>query len=571
MAIDDTLNRTPRKNSFGDAAAAMSNPNVTQVQTAAPPTPQSAAARMAALPGAAPATPTAPSASVGTSAREQMSTLPGNQPTAPKPISPTNIFPQGHPSAGSSPYASAPATVPSAREQMATPPGAAVASLNSRVSQIPTGGMKAPAPDGSQNDPLNTDIGRNARNAMMALPGIGGLPRVASIGGAISSGLNAASSGINAASRMMTLAAGPAPAPAQAASNPYANVTPEQGRAMSEINAKAQMMDLSSAPTPYAPVQQPRSPAAIAMETTSDIKREGNSYSGTNVSGDFTINGQAPSSGGQISTKKMSAAEAMMAPLHMSGNQGTSFQPGTSTSTPHSGNSWSAANALRNLEGAASSITNQPGRWSSFGGRNGQSPAAQAYSEAVKADIALRTGNDPMALGAQREQGATQREGMQQAGSTARARMMEMGQSNRFNQTQGLARDKFGLEKETQSFATRAAAQKENLTNVLLDPNATPEQRRIAQRSLSALSGKTAADRMQTVALPDTTTDTGQVVRGGQALVRTLEDGTVEQVPIGGRGGPAPISQNQQAIEIKNNNNLSLEQKRAALKKLGYD
>ena len=177
--------------------------------------------------------------------------------------------------------------------------------------------MKAPAPDGSQNDPLNTDIGRNARNTMMALPGIGGLPRFASNGGAISSGINAASSGINAASRMMTLAAGPV----QAASNPYANVTPEQGRAMSEINAKAQMMDLSSAPTPYAPVQQPRSAAAIAMETTSDIKREGNSYSDTNVSGDFTINGQAPSNGGQISTKNQWKAVALQGGTDAQGNK----------------------------------------------------------------------------------------------------------------------------------------------------------------------------------------------------------------------------------------------------------
>lgn len=221
MAIDDALSRSQRKNSFGDAAAAMSNPGVTQVQTAAPAAPQSAAARMAALPGAAPATPTAPSASVGTSAREQMSTLPGSQPTAPKPISPTNIFPQGHPSAGRSPYASPPAAAQSAREQMNTLPGAAPASLESRVNQIPTGGLRAPAPDGSQNDLLNTDIGRNARNAMMALPGVAGaLPTIAKTGGAISAGINAASSGLNAASRMMALGAGVAAAgPAPAAAN----------------------------------------------------------------------------------------------------------------------------------------------------------------------------------------------------------------------------------------------------------------------------------------------------------------------------------------------------------------
>jgi len=93
-----------------------------------------------------------------------------------------------------------------------------------------------------------------------------------------------------------------------------------------------------------------------------------------------------------------------------------------------------------------------------------------------------------------------------------------------------LQADELGLKREAAGFQTRAAAQQEQLRNVLLDPNATPEQRK---RSLAALSGKTAADRMQTVNLPDTTNEMGQVVRGGQALVRVLEDGTVQQVPIG--------------------------------------
>lgn len=43
------------------------------------------------------------------------------------------------------------------------------------VSQIPTGGMTAPAPDGSQNNPLNTEVGRNALNTLSALPGTSGL------------------------------------------------------------------------------------------------------------------------------------------------------------------------------------------------------------------------------------------------------------------------------------------------------------------------------------------------------------------------------------------------------------
>lgn len=102
-----------------------------------------------------------------------------------------------------------------------------------------------------------------------------------------------------------------------------------------------------------------------------------------------------------------------------------------------------------------------------------------------------------------------------------------------------LQADELGLRREAAGFQTRAAAQQEQLRNVLLDPKSTPEQRAVAQRNLAALSGKTAADRMQTVALPDTTDEMGRVVRGGQALVRVLEDGTVQQVPIGAQQGAA--------------------------------
>lgn len=43
------------------------------------------------------------------------------------------------------------------------------------VADIPTGGMQAPAADGSQNNPLtNNDVGRNALNTLSALPGAAG-------------------------------------------------------------------------------------------------------------------------------------------------------------------------------------------------------------------------------------------------------------------------------------------------------------------------------------------------------------------------------------------------------------
>ncbi len=129
---------------------------------------------------------------------------------------------------------------------------------------------------------------------------------------------------------------------------------------------------------------------------------------------------------------------------------------------------------------------------------------------------------------------------MQQDGATTRTGMTEQGANTREAGRNTLATEELGLKREAQDFQTRAAQQQEQLRNVLLDPKSTPEQRAVAQRNLAALSGKTAADRMQTVTLPDTTNEMGQVVRGGQALVRTLEDGSVQQVPIGAQQGAAP-------------------------------
>jgi hypothetical protein len=55
------------------------------------------------------------------------------------------------------------------------------------IAQIPTGGqMQAPAPDGSQANPLNTELGRNALNTLSALPGAAGL--TARAGGAAARG-----------------------------------------------------------------------------------------------------------------------------------------------------------------------------------------------------------------------------------------------------------------------------------------------------------------------------------------------------------------------------------------------
>ena len=192
----------------------------------------------------------------------------------------------------------------------------------------------------------------------------------------------------------------------------------------------------------------------------------------------------------------------------------------------NSTNDWAARNNLRNASVSASSITNNGGKFDRSG--PGDSAAMAEYKAALATDQALQQAQPGADITAMRENAGIQREGMQQQGSTARDA-----------ERNAISRDELGLRRTAAGFQNRAAQRMEDLSGVLLDPNATPEQRSVAQRNLAALSGKTAADRMQTVTLPDTTNEMGQVVRGGQALVRTLEDGTVQQVPIGAQQGAA--------------------------------
>ena len=284
-------------------------------------------------------------------------------------------------------------------------------------------------------------------------------------------------------------------------------------------------------PNPAAP-----SPAATGDEIAPGVYRHGRGQYSDNAAG----MGMPANFTGQPNAQNMAAGESLAARSRQASmaQQSTGFQPQgvTAPTVLNSSNSWQARNDLRNLEVSAKSITNNGGRFDPTKGRN---PAQAAYLSALQADAAARGAQPGLDAVAMRENAGIQREGMQQTGATTRTGMTEQGANAREQGRNILARDEFNLRKEASGFQTRAAQQQEQLRNVLLDPKSTPEQRAVAQRNLAALSGKTAADRMQTVTLPDTTNEMGQVVRGGQALVRVLEDGSVQQVPIGAQQGAA--------------------------------
>mgnify|MGYP001054533258 CR=1 FL=1 len=210
-------------------------------------------------------------------------------------------------------------------------------------------------------------------------------------------------------------------------------------------------------------------------------------------------------------------------------------------SVRHSGNNWKSENDLRNARVSASSITANGGRFDQT--RKGQiSPQAATYAAMLGTDQALRQAQPGMAQAAMRENAGLQREGMQQAGANQRAGLGFQ-----------TAQQRLAMEQETQGFANRAAQQSEQLRNTLLDPNATPEQRRQAQQSLLALQGKSANGEWGVQVTPaiknlDGSTSAGSIVRYNKATGQTE---VVQQPGQGGAKAAPSLGAVQQGYRFK--------------------
>jgi hypothetical protein len=238
----------------------------------------------------------------------------------------------------------------------------------------------------------------------------------------------------------------------------------------------------------------------------------------------------------------------------------------TSPTVRYSGNDWQARNDLRNLEVSASSITNRPGYGAA--GRGQQAPAVEAYQAALNADLAARNAQPGFDMAAARENAALQREGMQQAGATTRAGIQEQGANRRDGNRTALAAQELDMKREAQGFQTRAAQQLETLRNIVLDPKATPEQRKQAQDAILVLSGKADESPYEFKVSPTIRNADGSTTEGS-AWRFNRATGQAERVDGGQRAIP-PLKENPAAMAIVNNDSLSLEQRREALKKLGY-
>lgn len=438
--------------------------------------------------------------------------------------------------------ASAAAAMPSAPSPTTAP---ATQSVADGVSQIPTGGLTAPPADGSQNRWSNTETGRNLSNMASALPGSlgGAVPAVVKTGGAISGGIDAATRLLNAGAGAAAISALPGSAGAQTTSTSAAGA----GRGI--VNPPAVN------PLAPAPVSPPAAPAlsgssSTSPATTSDVTRVGNSYSGSNVAGDITINGQAPRTGGQVSSQNMTAADNLAGSqsigarerlLSVGGVQDTGpVMPGSftggysgtigSTSTYGNMRGRSPEQRLRDAEVSASSITNRP----EWGGRSAENSAAmQGFRAALQQDSNIRQNQAGADLEAQRQSGSLQREGLQQSGETQRTNI----RAQRDDAANQIARGRLSLEQIAAGYQNRASDRMDR-AQAEFESAKTPEAQRSARERLLALAGKAPQNEWKLQVTPTTKNADGSTTDGSVYKWNT-QSGETARVDAG-QGTQAP-------------------------------
>lgn len=444
------------------------------------------------------------------------------------------------------------------------------------VGQIPTGGQRqAPAADGSQGNILNNDVGRN----LAALPSVGAIPGAALRGtglvarafGAAQPAMSGVGQAAQAAAPYAPVVAGGAALAGAANADSPSTTPPPMARPVSPLVQAA--LDNPVTPTP-APAAAPAPTAAPG--TTSNVSRIGNSYSGTDVAGDISINGSAPR-GSVTSLPAGATPSGFGGPLVQAAGirPWGSDRPGFSImdnpmvaralgSGPSAQNMGAADNlaAQGNIESMArlraSGQIASPGPGPSMslsGGTLGirRAPSIVASELGAQRGFDRAVGRDPASL--------------QRATSIYQALLQQQGQNQRAGMQAGLDQQRINMDRETQGFTNRRQSIVETLRNqVAQEPD--PTKRRSIVQYMRDVEGVQTPSDWDVKVTPTTknldgSTSMGSVIRHNRAT------GQVEQVPMG-QGGQQAIDQNPQAISIRNDSSLSREQKVEALRKLGY-
>lgn len=285
-----------------------------------------------------------------------------------------------------------------------------------RVNQIP--GYESPygnKPSVPRKDNFfqDSELGRNLYNASMALPGVGGIGKVAATGGLISRGVNAGAAAANTASKGMVALAG---IPTSTNQPSGAQATPPQTTPPQTT-------------PPAAPPTSAAAPTGQQVPGLSGVYKHGE--------GQYSDNAQGmglPQNLGQPSTQNMQAANnlagqeqkrSMMSVMREQQEQQQMQQPRgfAAPQIDHSGNSSTSKDELRRLRWAAeSAMANAPRKKYAM-----QDPAVMAYQAALQGDTAARYGVQAALEAKTNDTNAgLQREQMQQDGANQRERPRTM-------------------------------------------------------------------------------------------------------------------------------------------------
>ncbi|WP_183020534.1 hypothetical protein [Delftia sp. UME58] len=421
--------------------------------------------------------------------------------------------------------------------------------------QIPTDGYpKAPAPDGSQSNPMNTELGRNVSNLANAVPGaLGGSARaITRTGGAISGAINSGSTAARGLAVGAGIGGGAAAASTPSAASAGAISTPSTAPAGSAPAPQA---------TPSAGSTMGPPSSAAPQEVQPGVFRQGNSFADSAQSAALGTQPRGlPSRQNDLAAQNLAAqstARGFTPGQRTEPEQPRLGFPGYRTPTlAHSGNDWQARKDLQNLETGASSIMNRP-EWSSAGmarfrgggAQSGPPPAVAAYQAALQTDSALRQAQPGLDAETMRQNAGLAREEIQQAGGLQREAMQQSGETGRTGMRVGIEQQRLQGEAEARGFKSRAQLQEEQLRDALLDPNATPQQKQQAQQSMRAIRGDADPSPWKVTVTPAIKNADGSTTQG--SIIRhNAVTGEVQQVDGGGARAQPPAKESLVAGQV---------------------
>ena len=324
------------------------------------------------------------------------------------------------------------------------------------LAQIPTGGYNPAPPAQPANWATDTETGRNVSNTLMALPGaspvIGGIralagaSRVGSMLGAVGSG---AATGAGKIAPYAVPAAGLGAL--SAVSSPAAS--PVQSPAVPQAATNLAL-----------PTQAPATQAAPATAPTpGQVTRDGNSYSGTNVSGPVSFvdkaGGALPARGG--------------------------FMSGTGDGSFKYGGGADGGEALYAARSAALERGDIEGVRATYGGNFGGKTKADYATDPIQNTI-RNLANGPMT--------AKRAAAMAQLQGGLGATIAGQGQANSSAAASQLARDKFGVDAKSAGIDQEVKSNMLAAQKIMADPKATPEQKAMAEENYRAWQGKYAKE-----------------------------------------------------------------------------